>query len=121
MGGRSGAIRFHNDRYRLDPTVVGWSDLDAFDAALGRAIDATVPTDRLAALEEARGLYRGDYLDDCPYYGDSADVEDRRARIRARYADALGMLVETYTAAGDRVRAQEAQREVDGHAERVRA
>lgn len=53
-------------------------------------------------LEEARGLYRGEYLDDCPYYGDSADVEDRRGALRGRQVDLLIELGERYTGRGDR-------------------
>ena len=29
------------------------------------------------------------YLDDCPFYGDGAYVEDRRELLRARYVDLL--------------------------------
>ena len=43
---------------------------------------ATDPTAALAALTEARSLYRGEYLDDCPFYGDGAYVEDRRELLR---------------------------------------
>ena len=35
----------------------------------------------LRLLEAARALYRGDYLDDCPFYGDSVHVEERRASL----------------------------------------
>jgi hypothetical protein len=104
-------IRFHNDRYRLDPTVVGWSDVELFlvrlDAARGAADQAT----HVRLLEEARAMYRGEYLDDCPFYGDSVYVEDRRAALRGRSVDLLVALGELYETAGDRVSAAAAYRE----------
>ena len=99
--GSRGPIAFHNDRYRLDPSVVAWSDVDEFDRLLAEAAGAE-PPDTLRALEQARALYRGDYLDDCPFYGDSAQVEDRRADARQRYVDVLIELGERYALRGDR-------------------
>ena len=75
----SKAIGFSNDRYRLDPAVVAWSDVATFEQRLADACATTDPAAALAALTEARSLYRGEYLDDCPFYGDGAHVEDRRA------------------------------------------
>ncbi|MEO7296426.1 MAG: hypothetical protein ABIZ57_09800, partial [Candidatus Limnocylindria bacterium] len=102
--GPSGPITFHNDRYRLDPSVVAWSDVDEFDRLLADAARAE-PPDTLRALEQARALYRGDYLDDCPFYGDSAQVEDRRVDARQRYVDVLIELGERYALRGDRTSA----------------
>ncbi|MHB8892574.1 MAG: AfsR/SARP family transcriptional regulator [Candidatus Limnocylindrales bacterium] len=107
--GNRTAVRFANDRYRLGDSVVAWSDVDAFLAALGRA--AADPADRIRSLEEARRLYRGEYLDDCPYYGDSAFVEDRRALLRTRFVDLVVALGETYESGGDRMSAAAAFRE----------
>ena len=99
---RDGVITFHNDRYRLDPSIVAWSDLAEFE----RLVTAGDPLDAgLRALERARALYRGDFLDDCPYYGDSAEVEVRRQALRERYVDLLGDLAERYAARGDRAAA----------------
>lgn len=104
-------IRFYNDRYRLDPAVVEWSDVAAF---LGRLDEARATGDRvetLRLLEAARALYRGEYLDDCPVYGDSTHVEDRRAALRGRCVDLLLALGEGYEQAGDRVSAAAAYRD----------
>lgn len=104
-------IRFYNDRYRLDPAVVDWSDVGAF---LGRLDEARATGDRVEALrllEAARALYRGEYLDDCPVYGDSAHVEDRREALRGRCIDLLLALGEGYEQAGDRVSAAAAYRD----------
>ncbi|HEX2221913.1 MAG TPA: histidine kinase N-terminal 7TM domain-containing protein [Candidatus Limnocylindria bacterium] len=95
------SISFHNDRYRLHPDVVAWSDRTAFEALMRDAASAPDPAERMRLLEDARGLYRGDYLDDCPYYGDSAHVEETRELLRGRYADALVALAALYEATGD--------------------
>lgn len=108
--GREAAISFHNDRYRLDPGVVGWSDVDEYEHQLA-AGGAADPDAALSALEAARGLYRGDYLDDCPFYGDSAQVEERRSSLRLRYVDLLIELAERYAARGDRGSASACLRE----------
>jgi DNA-binding SARP family transcriptional activator len=101
-GDRGGAIAFHNDRYRLDPSVVEWSDLGAFDEAMAAGSAAADPDEALRHLERARGLYRGDYLDDCPFYGDSVQVEERRELLRGRCVDLLLALGERYERRGDR-------------------
>lgn len=111
--GRSGRqlVRFYNDRYRLDPGVIDWSDVSTF---LGRLDQARSTGDRAEArrlLESARVLYRGDYLDDCPFYGDSAHVEDRRQALRGRCVDLLLTLGESYEGSGDRVSAAAAYRD----------
>ncbi|MGH2429473.1 MAG: histidine kinase N-terminal 7TM domain-containing protein [Candidatus Limnocylindria bacterium] len=106
-----GPVIFHNDRYRLDPSIVAWSDADAF---VGRMTDAGAsadPDEALHALHEARALYRGDYLDDCPFYGDSSFVEDRREMLRTRYVDLLLAIGERQEARGDRASAAAAFRE----------
>jgi two-component SAPR family response regulator len=104
-------IRFHNDRYRLDQAIIDWSDVAMFQARLDQARVATERMENLRLLEEARALYRGEYLDDCPFYGDSVYVEDRRASFRGRCIDVLIALGEGYEAAGDRASAGAAYRE----------
>jgi DNA-binding SARP family transcriptional activator len=99
---RGAAISFRNDRYRLDPSVVEWSDVAAFDERIASASAAGDPEQALLHLERARSLYRGDYLDDCPFYGDSAFVEDRRDLLRGRLVDLLLTLGERYAQRGDR-------------------
>ena len=101
-GNRGAAISFHNDRYRLDPGLVAWSDVAAFDEAMAAASATTDPDAALVHLERARSLYRGDYLDDCPFYGDSAQVEERRELLRGRCVDLLLALGERYEERGDR-------------------
>jgi DNA-binding SARP family transcriptional activator len=101
-GDRGTAIVFHNDRYRLDPSLVAWSDVAAFEEAMSAASAASDPDEPLRHLERARSLYRGEYLDDCPFYGDSAYVEERRDLLRGRFVDLLMALGERYEARGDR-------------------
>jgi DNA-binding SARP family transcriptional activator len=110
-GRTSQVIRFHNDRYRLDPSIIAWSDVAAFLERLDAAKRAADPMGRLAILEEARALYRGDYLDDCPFYGDSAEVEAQRDHLRGRATDLRIAIGEAYEAVGDRLSAADAFRE----------
>jgi DNA-binding SARP family transcriptional activator len=107
----SRAIRFSNDRYRLDSDVVAWSDVATFEQRLTDASAATDPPAALAALTEARSLYRGEYLDDCPFYGDGSQVEDRRSLLRARYVDLLLAIGTHHEERGDRGAAAAAFRE----------
>ena len=95
------------------PGVVGWSDVGAFLARLDHTRSATKRTAMLHLQEEARTLYRGEYLDDCPFYGDSAYVEDRRTALRSRFVDLLVTLGEAYEAGGDRASAASAFREAE--------
>src|SRR5206468_1873130 len=62
-------------------------------------------------LEEARQLIRGDFLDDCPFYGDSEYIEESRRLIRGRQVDLLVTLGERHEARGDRPAAATAFRE----------
>lgn len=101
-GDRGTAVVFHNDRYRLDPGLVVWSDVDAFEAEMAAAGASDDAVAALRHLERARSLYRGDFLDDCPFYGDSAQVEERRDLLRGRFVDLLLALGERYEARGDR-------------------
>jgi DNA-binding SARP family transcriptional activator len=103
------AVQFASDRYRLGEAIVAWSDVDAFHAVLDRA--AVERVNQVPLLEEARRLYRGDYLDDCPYYGDSAFAERRRALLRSRFVDLVVSLGERYEAGGDRISAAAAFRD----------
>jgi DNA-binding SARP family transcriptional activator len=107
----SKAIGFSNDRYRLDPSVVAWTDVATFEQRLTDASAASDPAAALAALTEARSLYRGEYLDDCPFYGDGAHVEDRRELLRARYVDLLLAIGGFHEQRGDRGAAAAAFRE----------
>ncbi len=110
-GRESRAIRFHNDRYRLGSAMVAWTDTDEFLARLEAARSAALPAERLALLEQARSLYRGEYLDDCPFFGDSEYVDQRRGLFRGHLVDVLIALGEGYEASGDRVSAAAAFRE----------
>ncbi len=99
-GSEAAAIIYHNDRYRLDPALIVWSDLFQFRAHVAASAGTDADT-AIAALEEARALYRGDYLDDCPFYGDSAYVEERRDMLRGQQSDVLLALGGRYEARGD--------------------
>ena len=114
--GSAGPVTFHNDRYRLDPSVVAWSDIGEFDRLLADAARGEA-TEALRVLEQARALYRGDFLDDCPFYGDSAQVEDRRTDVRRRYVDVLIELGRRYAERGDRAAAANSYRQAQAVAD----
>lgn len=93
-------ISYEGGRYRLAPEVVDWSDVAVFERRLEDAAEQG-DAERIAALEEARDLYRGDLFDDCPFYGDSVFVEERREYLRGRSQDLLVELGDRYAKAGD--------------------
>jgi DNA-binding SARP family transcriptional activator len=104
-GGGKRVIRFGNDRYRLDEAIVEWSDVDAFLADIDASRRTADAASTLALLGQARGHYRSEYLDDCPFYGDSVHVEERRETLRQRFAEVLLALGEAYEARDDRLSA----------------
>ena len=103
-------ITFNGGRYRLASDLVTWSDVAAFEGLLDQAA-ATASSDPVSTLEEARHLYRGDYFDDCPVYGDSPFVEERRAALRDRFEELLVELGGRYAERGDGVAAAAAYRQ----------
>jgi DNA-binding SARP family transcriptional activator len=106
-GNESRMITYHHERYWLDPATVGWCDADAFAAAAERGHTLLRQGDLEAARESfaaALALYRGDYMDDCPFFGDSSHVEGRRAELRDQQIDvllALGAVYERLGRAGE--------------------
>jgi hypothetical protein len=56
-------------------------------------------------------VYRGDYLDDRPYYGDSSHVETRRQLFQGRYKDVLISLADAQEQVGNRAAAMHYLRE----------
>ena len=109
--GPHSAITFSNGRYRLSAGVVGWQDVEDFERDLLHAAQATDESAAIRHLEDARALYRGDYLDDCPIYGDSEYVEERRTALRGRLLDALIDLGRRYERRGDSMLAAARYRE----------
>lgn len=102
-GNESRLITYHHERYWLNPEIVAWCDADAFAAATERGHtllrQGQLETSR-SALAEALELYRGDYMDDCPFFGDSSYVEGRRAELRDQRLDALMALGGCYERLG---------------------
>jgi non-specific serine/threonine protein kinase len=100
--GRQGGnvIAYEVGRYRLTPNLVEWSDVAAFERLLDEAAGLQ-GRERTAVLEEARALYRGDLFDDCPFYSDSAFVEERRPLLGGRHEDLLVDLGDLYAALHD--------------------
>lgn len=99
------AIRFDAGRYRLGTSVIAWSDVSEFEGRLTQAAETSDPLAAIGALEAARELCRGEYLDDCPYYGDSAYVEPMRTYVRGKVTDMLVSLASHYERRGDQATA----------------
>ncbi len=95
------AVIFSNGRYRLAANVVTWQDVGEFERRLLHAAQASTEAAAIRGLEDARALYRGDYLDDCPIYGDSEYVEEHRTSLRDRLVDSLADLGRRYERRGD--------------------
>jgi DNA-binding SARP family transcriptional activator len=106
-GSESQAILYHHERYWLEPDTIAWCDTEAFLAAVEQGLNQL----RLGNIEQALDdlayasqLYRGDYMDDCPFFGDSVYVDEPRALLRQRAIEAqlaLGSAYETQGWAGD--------------------
>ncbi|MEM8529596.1 MAG: GAF domain-containing protein [Chloroflexota bacterium] len=91
-GNESQMITYHHERYWLNPQNITWCDVDAFNEATERGHTAMHQGNLDQAREnfrEAVTLYRDDYMYDCPFFGDSAYVEERRDMLRDQQIDAL--------------------------------
>lgn len=106
-GNESRTVLYHRDRYWLEPSTVTWCDIDDFRAAAERGLTLVhqgADQDALAVLEQATALYRGDYMDDCPFFGDSSYAEEQRSALRACFVDvqlALGAIYEAQGRVGE--------------------
>ena len=91
-GNESKLIAYHHERYWLAPEAIDWCDRDDYARAAERGHTALRQGDLLtarASFEQTAALYRGDYMDDCPFFGDSADVEEQREQLRQQHVNAL--------------------------------
>jgi DNA-binding SARP family transcriptional activator len=79
------------DHLRIDARLIG-CDLWRFRTALANAASADSDQDRIAALEEATRLWRGDLADGI----DAVWIEEHRETLRRDAADALARLAELY-------------------------
>ena len=82
---------------------MAWCDADAFAALAERGHTLLRQGEIEAAragFAEALALYRGDYMDDCPFFGDSSYVEDRRVELRSQRIDTLLALGTVYERLG---------------------
>ncbi len=91
-GNESTIITYHHERYWLNPRAIGWCDVEAFTAMIERGHTQLRQADLEAArtsFTQAITLYRGEYFDDCPFFGDSSFVEEHRAELRDQQRDTL--------------------------------
>jgi DNA-binding SARP family transcriptional activator len=102
-GNESSMVTYHHERYWLNPAAIGWCDAEAFAAGIERGYTLARQNEIEAArasFAQALGLYRGEYLDDCPFFGDSAYVEPHRNELREQYRDTLLTLGNLYEQLG---------------------
>jgi tetratricopeptide (TPR) repeat protein len=103
-------VPYHHDRYWLDPSLVAWCDVDAFEQRVAQGLRLRSQGDHQAAraaLDEALTLYRGPYMDSSPFFGDSVYVEERRSAVEGLYVEAqlaLAALLEHEGRTGEALR-----------------
>lgn len=99
----SRTIRYHHERYWLEPGLIAWADTDLFaaNAEQGKTLLRQGQHEQaLEALREAVRLYRGDYMDAAPFFGDSHYAEERRSELRIQYVEVLLALGSTLEVLG---------------------
>lgn len=110
-GNLSQSILYHHERYWLQPAYIAWCDTETFMTMAEHGMSRWQKGDldqALLDLEAAHALYRGDYMDDCPFFGDSVYVEEQRRDLRVCYQDvqlALGAIYELQGRAGEAISA----------------
>ncbi len=98
-GNQSRLITYHHERYWLEEEAIAWCDVEEFLSEVERGFTLFHQHDydnALRLLESANQRYRGDYMDDCPFFGDSFYVEDQRQPLRTRYVELQVMLGSLY-------------------------
>lgn len=121
---KSQVIQFHHGRYWLEPKVIAWSDVQEFITAVEQGVTRFHQGDHAGALTDLRRasqLYRGDYMDDCPFFGDSTEVEAQRELLLTRYIQAQLTLSVVYEAQGRLGEATSAYQEAELAQRRVQA
>ena len=95
------SIVFEEGLYGFNWECTYWFDVEAFDNAMDRAAQCADRSRKIAFLEEALALYRGDYLEGI--YADWCSLE--RERLREQHLVALGTLAGLCADQGDLVKA----------------
>ncbi len=85
-------VLYRDGVYLLNPDLKPWYDVEVFEDLIQRAERATSDEERIVLLEEAVGLYQGDYLEefysDWPYF--------KREELQRQYLQALRQLAQLY-------------------------
>jgi two-component SAPR family response regulator len=118
-GGFGDAVEFRNGRYVLASGLVSWSDTWELESLIDASATTTDLRDRIQLLESCRQLNRGDYMDDCPFFGTSVYVEARRSLLRAVRQAVLVELAELYASSGHHALGTIRHAEADGVAELI--
>jgi DNA-binding SARP family transcriptional activator len=98
-GSRSTFILSEMGGYRLNPSVAWRVDSEEFTRLLGegsRLIRAGAEVQALDRYLQAIALYRGEYMDHCPFVERSHVVSIQREMLRQEYVEALLRTAELY-------------------------
>jgi two-component SAPR family response regulator len=99
-GGIGEAVSFRGGRYVLESGLVSWSDVSELEQAIEASAVTPDRRTRAELLETCRQINRADYMDDCPFFGTSVQVESSRALLRTVRHAVLVELSRLYASEG---------------------
>jgi hypothetical protein len=99
-GGMGGAVEYLGGRYVLESGLISWSDVSELEQTIEASALTPDPATRADLLEACRQINRADYLDDCPFFGTSVQVESGRVLLRTVRHAVLVELAELYASEG---------------------
>jgi two-component SAPR family response regulator len=99
-GGIGEAVAFRGGRYVLESGLVSWSDVSELEQAIEASAVTPDRRTRAELLETCRQINRADYMDDCPFFGTSVQVESSRALLRTIRHAVLVELTRLYASEG---------------------
>jgi hypothetical protein len=99
-GGMGGAVEYLGGRYVLESGLISWSDVSELEESIEASAMTPDQRTRAELLEACRQINQADYMDDCPFYGTSAQVESSRRLLRTVRHAVLVELAELYASEG---------------------
>jgi predicted ATPase/two-component SAPR family response regulator len=113
LGGKEW-IAFEKRRYAFDRSLSYSYDVETFEGNISEArrVQAEAPDTAIRYLQEAAGLYEGDFLED---FADSEWAMARQEELRRAYQEALLLLGELLYAAGRYAEGADAYRKAIAH------
>jgi two-component SAPR family response regulator len=100
-GGMGGAaVAYLGGRYVLESGLISWSDVSELEQSIEASAMTPDQRTRAELLEACRQMNRADYMDDCPFFGTSVQVESSRALLRTVRHAVLVELAQLYASEG---------------------